>query len=204
MSARRRPAFVTTAPEDAAPPDALVVQYRPYVVKLARELAEAVAFHVDLDDLIGWGHMGLVEAARRFDVSRGVRFRTFAHRRIRGAMIDGMRKELGNTCSFGTGDDGGDDDGMPEPEIACADAAYRPDDQVLRAELRASLEVALETLTPLERAIVHHHYYNGQPVHLLTTSTRKSKSWLSRVHTRALRKMRASLLRSVDGVGAYL
>jgi len=199
---RAEPSPPSTIEPHAAPAscDGLVVQYRPYVVKLARQLAETVPTHIELDDLIGWGHMGLVESARRFDATRGVTFRTFAHRRIRGAMIDGLRKEY--TASAGVSATNAE--APSSVEVTCGDAAYRQDDLVRLGELRDRLASAMQTLTPLERTIVHHHYYGGQPVHLLSATTSLSKSWLSRVHSRALSKMRERILEAVDGVEAYL
>ena len=47
---------------------------------------------VSLDDLIGYGELGLTEAARDFDPDRGVQFSTFAYYRIRGAIFDGLAK----------------------------------------------------------------------------------------------------------------
>ncbi len=63
---------------------------------LVRSLA--VAIHrklpptVELDDLIAYGQVGLVEAAREFDPARGNRFSTYAYYRIRGAIYDGLAK----------------------------------------------------------------------------------------------------------------
>jgi RNA polymerase sigma factor (sigma-70 family) len=190
-------------PETPSLRDMLAVKYRPYVLKIAREIAESVGFHVEIDDLVGWGHMGLIEAADRFDPARGVTFRTFAHRRIRGAMLDGMRKEFGLACAIAIVDE--QTSGVARGvEVACVDAAYAQDDHVLWRERRECIESALETLTPLELAIVRHHYYHGQPVQLLVGSTRYSKSWLSRVHRRALSKMRDCLLARASGREAYL
>jgi RNA polymerase sigma factor for flagellar operon FliA len=46
-----------------------------------------------LDDLVGHGHLGLLEARERFDARRGVPFDLFARRRIRGAMFDALRRQ---------------------------------------------------------------------------------------------------------------
>jgi RNA polymerase sigma factor for flagellar operon FliA len=46
---------------------------------------------VEMDDLVGAGTLGLIDAVDRFDPSRGVQFRTYAERRIRGAMMDHLR-----------------------------------------------------------------------------------------------------------------
>ena len=48
---------------------------------------------IDIGDLVQDGVIGLIDAANRFDESRGIKFETFAERRIRGAMIDALRKD---------------------------------------------------------------------------------------------------------------
>jgi len=47
---------------------------------------------VDRDDILGWGMLGLIAAAEGFDPSRGLAFSTYAHSRIRGAILDEMRR----------------------------------------------------------------------------------------------------------------
>ena len=202
MSARTRRRSAAANPATAR--DLLVVNYRPYVLKLARDVAETMTFHVEVDDLIGWGHMGLIEAAARYDPRRGVTFRTFAHRRIRGAMLDGIRREASLATMRSNLEEAGAAACGVETDFVCADVAYAQDEHVLRREIRAVLDRAMETLTPLERAIVHHHYYRGEPVQLLVGTTRFSKSWLSRVHARALSKLRDCLLARARGHEAYL
>jgi RNA polymerase sigma factor for flagellar operon FliA len=48
---------------------------------------------IDIGDLVQDGVIGLIDAAHRFDEGRGIKFETFAERRIRGAMIDALRKD---------------------------------------------------------------------------------------------------------------
>lgn len=60
------------------------------VRSIAWKIHHRVSRHVDLDDLIGYGQVGLAEAARDFDPSRGAQFTTFAYYRIRGAILDGL------------------------------------------------------------------------------------------------------------------
>ena len=59
---------------------------------VARQLVRELGRAAELDDLRAMGHQGLLEAARRFDEGRGVTFRRFANYRVRGAMLDGVRK----------------------------------------------------------------------------------------------------------------
>ena len=48
---------------------------------------------IDIGDLVQDGVIGLIDAANRFDEDRGIKFETFAERRVRGAMIDALRKD---------------------------------------------------------------------------------------------------------------
>lgn len=65
----------------------------PFVEALARRMASTMPHSIDLADLIQDGVLGLIDAAERFDQSRGIKFETFAERRVRGAMIDALRKD---------------------------------------------------------------------------------------------------------------
>lgn len=70
----------------------LVEQNLSLVEALARKILKKLPSFVELEDLVGFGQLGLVEASRRFDPTRGVLFKTFAYYRIRGAIFDGIRK----------------------------------------------------------------------------------------------------------------
>ncbi len=65
----------------------------PFVEALARRMASTMPHSIDISDLVQDGVIGLIDAAHRFDDSRGIKFETFAERRIRGAMIDALRKD---------------------------------------------------------------------------------------------------------------
>ncbi len=65
----------------------------PFVEALARRMAATMPHSIDLGDLVQDGVIGLIDAAHRFDEGRGIKFETFAERRIRGAMIDALRKD---------------------------------------------------------------------------------------------------------------
>ena len=65
----------------------------PFVEALARRVAATMPHSIDLGDLVQDGVLGLIDAARRFEESRGIKFETFAERRVRGAMIDALRKD---------------------------------------------------------------------------------------------------------------
>ena len=70
-----------------------IVAGLPFVEALARRMASTMPHSIDVGDLVQDGVIGLIDAAHRFDESRGIKFETFAERRIRGAMIDALRKD---------------------------------------------------------------------------------------------------------------
>jgi RNA polymerase sigma factor FliA len=69
----------------------LIEQHLPLVKHIVFQVAVHFPRHVDRDELARAGALGLVEAARRFDASRGVPFDRFAAQRIRGAILDAVR-----------------------------------------------------------------------------------------------------------------
>ncbi|MEW5984234.1 MAG: FliA/WhiG family RNA polymerase sigma factor [Acidobacteriota bacterium] len=70
-----------------------VAKTLPFVEALARRMAASMPHSIDIGDLVQDGVMGLIDAAQRFDADRGIKFETFAERRVRGAMIDALRRE---------------------------------------------------------------------------------------------------------------
>ena len=77
----------------------LVQSHLPLVKKIASQLASSFPALLEYEDLIAFGNMGLVEASTKWESERGVAFAAFAAQRIRGAMIDAMRRvdPLGRT-----------------------------------------------------------------------------------------------------------
>src|SRR5262245_38871669 len=70
-----------------------IVASLPFVEALARRMAASMPNSIDIGDLVQDGVLGLIDAAHRFDADRGIKFETFAERRVRGAMIDALRRD---------------------------------------------------------------------------------------------------------------
>ena len=70
-----------------------VIASRAFVEALARRVAASMPSGVDVGDLVQDGMIGLIDAVHRYDEDRGIRFETFAERRVRGAMIDALRRD---------------------------------------------------------------------------------------------------------------
>ena len=129
---------------------------------VARSIWGRVRFAVELDDLIGFGTIGLLKAMERFDPNRGALLKTYAEHRIRGAILDGLRSmdwlsrsarqrerqrqesEKTNSCarSFSLRS------AAPPPGPVLQDA---PVPRVLRPATRVEVVFAGGSLTDLER-----------------------------------------------------
>ena len=70
----------------------VVDRYAPLVKRIAHHLLLRMPASVQIDDLIQSGMIGLLEAAKKYDVTKGASFETYAGIRIRGSMLDEVRK----------------------------------------------------------------------------------------------------------------
>jgi len=70
----------------------LILEYAPLVKYIAERMAMRLPPHLSKDELMSAGIIGLFDAVDKFDDSKGIKFRTYAERRIRGAIIDELRK----------------------------------------------------------------------------------------------------------------
>lgn len=71
--------------------DSLVMQELSQVYYIAARIRERLPQHVEMEDLVSAGVVGLLEATRGFDSSKNIQFKTFAKFRIRGAILDSLR-----------------------------------------------------------------------------------------------------------------
>lgn len=85
---RAHAAYATAGGDD----NALILRHTTLIDRLARRMSLRVGDPALFDDLWSAGALGLLDAARRFDVAQAVRFETFAEHRIRGAMLDELRR----------------------------------------------------------------------------------------------------------------
>ncbi|MFC6644297.1 sigma-70 family RNA polymerase sigma factor [Granulicella cerasi] len=71
--------------------DALLMEHLPSVRYIARRIHERLPQHVELEDLVSAGVVGLIDAMSKFDHSKRVQFKSYAQFRIRGAILDSLR-----------------------------------------------------------------------------------------------------------------
>ena len=211
---------------------------------IARRIAREVGASAELADLLSYGREGLLDAARRFDPSRGVPFRGYASFRVRGAIIDGVRKSsrlprrtherLSGLLALGRTSEGAYEDAVAPaaPGTTPADAeralsehlaamatavavgllattGYSDDGERVpvtmeddaeealgRAELLAVVRRAIAELPPEEEALVRRHYLEGERFDHVASELGLSKSWASRLHTRAIKRLTEKLRQS--------
>ena len=71
--------------------DELILEHLPQIKYIAQRISAKLPSHVELNDLISAGILGLLDAIEKFDPSRGVKFKTYAELRIKGAILDSLR-----------------------------------------------------------------------------------------------------------------
>src|SRR6202790_5654469 len=72
--------------------DRIVLEHLPLVKAIAVRVHENLPVHVDLDDLIHAGVLGLFDAASKYNADKNVAFSAYAKHRIKGAMLDSLRQ----------------------------------------------------------------------------------------------------------------
>jgi RNA polymerase sigma factor (sigma-70 family) len=162
----------------------LTALYGGWVKRMALLLRSRMPW-ADLDDLLQWGAVGMMEATQRFDPAQGVAFAAYASRRIKGAMIDGLRRE----GSRRRGEVVFEPDDV---ENAAFEGGLGPDDPfVLLAASgnRALLVAALSTLPPMEYQVLALHFYEDLNNREVAAVLDISEGYASRLRKRALESL---------------
>ena len=207
------------------------------VPKIAGQVVRTLRGFMGLEDLVSLGQTGLLEAARRFDPTRGVPFRAYASIRIRGSMIDGVRalspvrrstferlrglQAMHRVAEVVTDDAyaPGMGDLTPQQadqlisehlanmatamaigmiarpvrgedgEVVALSRQESPEDSAGNAELRAIVLASIDELPPQEAELVRRHYIDGDRFEQVAQDLGLSKSWASRLHSRAIARL---------------
>jgi RNA polymerase sigma factor for flagellar operon FliA len=171
---------------------------------------------VDYDDLVAFGWIGLLEAEAAFDPRRGEAvFSSFAHRRVIGAMMDGVRKmePLGRRRTFlrTMRHDPGDVTQFEKPDVAglsniigwraCQflvaaaaaqaenlnpeEAMEHKEQEELARARLARLPLELRKLPDKQRSLIERHFYGDEPFTKIIAELGASQSAVSHAHRRA-------------------
>lgn len=152
----------------------------------------------DLDELLQLGAIGMLEALQRFDASRGIDFQAFCARRIRGAMIDGLRREGAIQRGEAVFD-------TEVVEIAAVETGAAPEDpfaHLSRTDEQKQVAEALKLLPPLEYRVLALHFYEDLNNREIAAVLNISEGYASRLRKRALEQLGAHLAAAGQGVTA--
>jgi RNA polymerase sigma factor (sigma-70 family) len=131
------------------------------------------------DDLVSAGSLALVQAADRFDPSRGVKFKTFAAHRVSGEIVDTLRR---GDAAIGVSKDSLDGVASETPS---------PENQAITAQELTHVREVLQELSARERALIEAHYGRGLTLRDAADELGISRSYASRVHARAIETIRS-------------
>ncbi len=184
-------------------------------LSLVQSIATKVALlhPIDTREAAAFGNVGLLDAARSFRARGGVPFRAWAAIRIRGAILDGVRRTSDLPAALYSGRGGAkakagrlsrhlagmvtaSESGIVSTGHDAGDARMpSPEQALLDAEEQLTLRRAVARLAPVERSIIEKHYFLGET---LADASGKSRSRGSRLHAQVLQRLRRELARA-DG-----
>lgn len=218
--------------------DWLCEKHKPIVFHLAKKIALSLPFPTEMEDLVAYGQLGLLEASERFDPTRGNSFSTFAFYRVRGAIYDGLR-EMGVIRRSSSGSRAANfaahandvlttevEDAAPSAGAATATAddeiktvenlidallpvyflsldaenaqevedknAFKSADFETR-DLLERVRATLDDIEPEEAELLRKLYFKNTMMKDLAIEMGVTKSWVSRLHARAIRHLQAAL-----------
>ena len=219
--------------------DDLVLKYQDYVHFVVGKLISSMKLpKSSFEEYVSAGYLGLVEAAERYDISHGTNFKSYAFLRIRGAIIDSIRKssdisgeayrharafeavqyireeELLEECQ----DQNGIEDSKKALSKALSHVAKgalvfrvvmsseeledipneetedNPEQILSFRESAKEIKESLATLPEKERLIIEEYYFKDKSFSEIARSNEgMSKSWVSRLHNRAILRLQGSL-----------
>lgn len=241
--AARRDRRQGTLTDETQRRNALVEEYRGYVRVVVARLIRTMGLPLALkEDFIASAYVGLIEAAARFDSSRGLDFRYYAYLRIRGAVIDHIRvacqlsghafrrfraleivhetrqREVEERLS-GKAPEVRPPTAMEilersamalklatqlDSDTAAACQERQNPERVLAVKQEArNMRAVVATLPEKERTIIEQYYFHDRKfVEVAEHFSGLSKSWVSRLHDRALDLLREKLREGVSEMAA--
>lgn len=216
------------------------------VDQIAWQVIRSVDNRLDFEELRSYGMEGLMMASRRFDPEKGVPFRGYATFRVRGAMIDGVRKNsalprrihqklkaLAAATQYAE-DAAAERPSSPPPGQTRSDAEQALDDYLARVatamavgllavpvrgeggehttvdpgelaedalsreQMLRLVQTEIEKLPTEEAELLRRHYFRGERFDHVAEELGLSKSWASRLHTRAVGRL-AQRFRELEG-----
>ncbi|MEK7863412.1 MAG: sigma-70 family RNA polymerase sigma factor [Chloroflexota bacterium] len=182
---------------DATARAELIERYMPLARALSRRVRLSDTPVADAEDLASAGLLGLIDAVDRFEASRGVPFEAYASLRIRGAVIDELRRvdERGRSAMVAGKPKALSLDCLVEEEwqafLATADTEV--DDAFEREDLRGRVQLALDGLPPRQREVLGRYYADSLTLRETGVRMGISEARACQLHGRAIANLRHAL-----------
>lgn len=184
----------------------LIEHYAPLASAIGRGMRVAAGALMDTDDAVSAASIGLIEAIDRFDPSRGVPFEAYAATRIRGSVIDEVRR---------IGDRRRSEDAASAVRTVSLDALIEADWRGLagggsddldapfeREDLRSRVERALRDLPPRQREVLVGYYAEALTLREAGRRMGVSEARACQLHGRAIQNLRRALSVSPPRLGS--
>lgn len=153
--------------------DDLIIKFLPLVRLISGRMKKYLGF-AEYDDLFIAGVFGLIDAIDKFDPNRNAKFETYAHYRIRGAMIDYVRQ-------------------LKIVDTVCFDDVDLKSDDLINFEY-FDLYRALDCLTKQEKKTIILHYFKDLSINEISKILKVSQPRASQIHTKALEKIKQYMM----------
>ncbi|HYW76225.1 MAG TPA: sigma-70 family RNA polymerase sigma factor [Gammaproteobacteria bacterium] len=181
----------TAAYAQTPTPEQAVERYGLWIKRTALHLTNMMPW-ADVDELIQWGVLGLLEARERFDPSRGKAFGAFAERRIRGAMLDSLRRDGNQARRVNRAPDA-----VMANTIGQSQAYSDPLESVLRQGNTTAIAAAAANLSERQQLILQLFFVEGLNNREIAQVLEVSEAYVSKTRKTALERI-ASQLNATD------
>ena len=169
----------------------IVEKYIPLVKYLASRIMLGKTKYIEYEDLVSYGIVGLLDAINRYDSSKGMKFSSYATLRIKGAMIDEIRKNrpiskgaMDKLAKYNESVERLQNIFMREPSIK---------EIAIDLEYNEKLEIlseAIEKLKEKDKLILNLYYYEKFTLKEIGQVLEVSESRVCQLHSRAIRNLR--------------
>lgn len=167
--------------------EAQIVDHLPLARGIAMKMCRRLPRYIDADEICSVGVMGLLDAAGKFDPSRGVPFGAFAHQRIRGAIQDSLRRLTGHRGNLHIMVPMDDDTPIPVcPRWSALDG-------VMACEQAERLRLLISGLPQRQREAVEGYYFKHETRAQLAARMGVHRTRIGQLLGQAHRRLRGQL-----------
>lgn len=164
----------------------LILKHKSLAQIVAGQMYKVLAYKMEYDDVLQCAYLGLIDALEKFQPEKNIRFEAYAPHRIRGYILDEVRRldvvSKHSRAKIKAGLEGDikfcsyEDCSVPVPFKFSAD--------------KVDLELAISKLPLIERQIIYYHYVDGLPLAKIGPKVGRCYVTVIYAHKRALRKLR--------------